>query len=1073
MQTASFATVFRSWGGAGKFLEGIQMRQNFGIWAGVCGLESRGCWIGGFRRVGLAVQFGLMVGLALSAFSGGALWGQVVATYTGPNGNWSNPANWDVGVVPINNGPNTYNVIVPAGKIITFDIPGANTISGLNLVNTGRINIAEGRSLNVSGFTLVEGIVTADGTGSGFIAVSPLTVFQPSPQMHSSNGGVIQIAGTQYETQAGIGLSAPSTLVGISADGDGSIIDLSSLQSFTNRAQNANGGGIFRVLAENHGQIDLSGVETIDGGASSASLSLRVRSEGNIDLSNLTTVTAIAGGSKANSWLDVDIPFYGLPLLEQANRMFLNPGLDTQLNLPALTRLTNGRITLAGNAVMDAPGLTDVSGTIVTVSGSSAQLNTAPLQQIQSSEFHALDGASISTGSQNYTIGIGLPLEGSGAFFPYVAASAIGPGSMLEMASINFLDSISNDANGTGVLRIEAGNGGSIDLRNVTTIDGGRFSSAFQFFVHSGGGINLDSLTSTTAIDSTVGSSRSTWFRVEVPFYELPNLATAIQTRFDTLAFSTISLPSLTLLHNGRLDLPALASFEAPQLTDINGSFYRISGATIVTTGQLTNIDNTFLLAHNGGIVQVAANSFFANRNYGTTFMSASGANSRLNLDTVTSFRAVSGGQNTVEASTNGTIDLRGVEEIEGSSGGLRFLATSGGKINIGGISAGTDLVGGITRFESNLTNSVILFGSDMEMAANTRMTATLNGRFEAEGNLITRTQTPANFNMADGILRMIGSEPQFYEVAGTDNGLPTGSIGSNFQIGLMQIGTGTQQSTVILQDSFNNNANDSDFEALYLQGFPSEVGLRILGGSTLVLNGVETYVSNGAGGFFSARDMVPDGQIFTAFDGGFISLTGPAGQIINADASTDDTRGWSKQGPGNIEVVTKLGMVGGVFALTAGSPVEMTQHVSTLDQPFTIEFQARSLNSSGVLSLLLDGNVLQSWDHTELAGEELIQLSVPVNDPNLLGAIDVPFGFRWDGDTGHQVWVDNISMNGMGGDVLLGDVNLDGVVSLLDVAPFVNVLTSGMFQAEADVNQDGMVNLLDVAPFVEILTGG
>ncbi|MEM9412009.1 MAG: dockerin type I domain-containing protein, partial [Planctomycetota bacterium] len=54
---------------------------------------------------------------------------------------------------------------------------------------------------------------------------------------------------------------------------------------------------------------------------------------------------------------------------------------------------------------------------------------------------------------------------------------------------------------------------------------------------------------------------------------------------------------------------------------------------------------------------------------------------------------------------------------------------------------------------------------------------------------------------------------------------------------------------------------------------------------------------------------------------------------------------------------------------------------------------------------------------------------------------------------------------------VLLGDVNLDGVVDLLDVESFVDRITNGVFQAEADVNQDGMVNLLDVGPFISILS--
>ena len=40
----------------------------------------------------------------------------------------------------------------------------------------------------------------------------------------------------------------------------------------------------------------------------------------------------------------------------------------------------------------------------------------------------------------------------------------------------------------------------------------------------------------------------------------------------------------------------------------------------------------------------------------------------------------------------------------------------------------------------------------------------------------------------------------------------------------------------------------------------------------------------------------------------------------------------------------------------------------------------------------------------------------------------------------------------------LKADVNLDGVVNLLDVQPFVNLLTSGGFQVEADINGDGVV---------------
>ena len=54
---------------------------------------------------------------------------------------------------------------------------------------------------------------------------------------------------------------------------------------------------------------------------------------------------------------------------------------------------------------------------------------------------------------------------------------------------------------------------------------------------------------------------------------------------------------------------------------------------------------------------------------------------------------------------------------------------------------------------------------------------------------------------------------------------------------------------------------------------------------------------------------------------------------------------------------------------------------------------------------------------------------------------------------------------------VLLGDVNLDGIVNFLDISPFIQRLSNQVLQAEADVNQDGVVSFLDISPFIMILT--
>jgi len=52
----------------------------------------------------------------------------------------------------------------------------------------------------------------------------------------------------------------------------------------------------------------------------------------------------------------------------------------------------------------------------------------------------------------------------------------------------------------------------------------------------------------------------------------------------------------------------------------------------------------------------------------------------------------------------------------------------------------------------------------------------------------------------------------------------------------------------------------------------------------------------------------------------------------------------------------------------------------------------------------------------------------------------------------------------------LLGDCNLDGEVNFFDISPFVSLLSTGDFLAEADCNQDTFVNFFDISPFIVLL---
>ena len=53
----------------------------------------------------------------------------------------------------------------------------------------------------------------------------------------------------------------------------------------------------------------------------------------------------------------------------------------------------------------------------------------------------------------------------------------------------------------------------------------------------------------------------------------------------------------------------------------------------------------------------------------------------------------------------------------------------------------------------------------------------------------------------------------------------------------------------------------------------------------------------------------------------------------------------------------------------------------------------------------------------------------------------------------------------------LLGDVNRSGIVDFADIAPFINVLSGGLYQVEADIDGNNVVDFADIAPFINILS--
>lgn len=85
----------------------------------------------------------------------------------------------------------------------------------------------------------------------------------------------------------------------------------------------------------------------------------------------------------------------------------------------------------------------------------------------------------------------------------------------------------------------------------------------------------------------------------------------------------------------------------------------------------------------------------------------------------------------------------------------------------------------------------------------------------------------------------------------------------------------------------------------------------------------------------------------------------------------------------------------------------------------------------------------------------------------------DISFvGLSSDGIEGNgPASVSSFSLSAVSDAVLIGDVDQNGEINFLDITPFIALISSGEFLAEADIDESGMVDFLDIVPFIAILS--
>ena len=53
---------------------------------------------------------------------------------------------------------------------------------------------------------------------------------------------------------------------------------------------------------------------------------------------------------------------------------------------------------------------------------------------------------------------------------------------------------------------------------------------------------------------------------------------------------------------------------------------------------------------------------------------------------------------------------------------------------------------------------------------------------------------------------------------------------------------------------------------------------------------------------------------------------------------------------------------------------------------------------------------------------------------------------------------------------MLIGDINNDGIINILDIIQTVNLILVNQYSNSADINDDGIVNILDIVQIVTII---
>jgi hypothetical protein len=633
-----------------------------------------------------------------------------VAWISDSDGDWDSAGNWSSGQVP---GPNDAVIIdrKTANPRITLSSGNVSVRSLVSreefVMSGGSLTVTEPSEIQARFEIGAGSTLTANGRDALFLASGDTKIDGGS--FFAANGGIISLLQADSYSQTDSGHTNIWR-----ASGSGSLINLSNLTSIDMGPEHA---VTLQIEALSGGRVALPNVTQISDTAANAARRTHVLADGvgsQIVLTSLTnftqntawdgwrsSLTARSGGAinapNLNTLRRVDVTLNGTGTLPISTWQHWNDGVatlsggtyafsslvnadDTKLNatggsldLPLLTSLMAGQLSLAGGATATVPILSNIDGASLIVGGGVT-----------------LAAPSVTSYSQ--------PVGANTAVL-----RASGTGSVLDLSGITDIDMGPAHA---VTLQIEALSGGRVALPNVTQISDTAANAARRTHVladgvgsqvvltsltnftqntawdgwrssltaRSGGAINAPNLNTLRRVDVTLNGTGT------LPISTWQHWNDGVATLSGgTYAFSSLVNADDTKLNatGGSLDLPLLTSLVAGQLS--------IAGGATATVPLLSNIDGASLIV--GGGVTLAAPSV-------TSYSQPVGANTAV-----------------LRASGTGTVlDLSGITDIDmgpAHAVTLQIEALSGGRVALPNVTQISDTAANAARRTHVLADGV------------------------------------------------------------------------------------------------------------------------------------------------------------------------------------------------------------------------------------------------------------------------------------------------------------------------------------------------------------------------------